>query len=141
MFTDKNFYLCNPIKHRTLKNPFTLPMTFVLPLIKKLFGIDGIVLFPFIFLSSVECKNNLKLMNHEKIHFRQAIELGILPFYLFYGIEFFIRRVQANSKYSAYRLISFEREAYSNDSNPNYLKNKKIWSFLSYIKNEPTPIF
>lgn len=99
-------------------------------LIRK--GYTAMALFPFIILRKKEYKENAVLLNHEKIHLRQQAELLILPFYLWYLIEFFIRLAYYRNHKTAYRNISFEREAYSNESNPNYLRNRTIFKFISY---------
>jgi len=44
-------------------------------------GFRGITLFPFIILFSSEYKHNYILLNHEKNHIRQQLELLILPFF------------------------------------------------------------
>jgi hypothetical protein len=44
-------------------------------------GFRGITLFPFIILFSSKEKQNHVLLNHEKIHIRQQLELLILPFF------------------------------------------------------------
>jgi len=95
-------------------------------------GYAGITLFPFIFLSKEQHKLNGQLINHEKIHLRQQIEMLIIPFYLWYGIEYAVRLIQYKDRYIAYKNISFEREAYSNQSNIDYLKNRRWYSFLKY---------
>jgi hypothetical protein len=97
---------------------------------KVLKGYAGITIFPFIF---VKRFGNLRLINHEKIHIRQQIELLVIPFYLIYGIEWLINKIRGMSNDKAYRNISFEKEAYSNDRNKNYLKNRKFWSFTKYV--------
>jgi hypothetical protein len=38
--------------------------------------INAITLFPFIFLQNREDKENKTLINHEKIHIRQQLEIG-----------------------------------------------------------------
>lgn len=74
------------------------------------------------------------LINHEKIHLRQQLELAILPFYLWYVTEFYLHRIKGKSAHEAYLAISFEREAYAQERNPNYLKSRPFWHFLSYLK-------
>lgn len=91
------------------------------------------MLFPFIFLSSIVSKRNKQLVNHEKIHFRQAIELLVIPFYVIYIIEFIIRAIRLKSFHKGYLAISFEREAYCNDSNLLYLDQRKRWQFMHYF--------
>ncbi len=77
---------------------------------------------------------NRYLINHEKIHLRQQIELLIIPFYIIYGLEFLVRLFQYRSWKSAYLNISFEREAYINEKDLNYLKSRPFWSFIKYFK-------
>ena len=68
-------------------------------------------------------------LNHEKIHTAQIKEMLYVFFYVWYVIEWLIRLPKGN----AYRNISFEREAYAHDKNPNYLKTRKRYAFLKYI--------
>jgi hypothetical protein len=51
----------------------------------------GLAVFPFVVLKSPQNKSDSVLINHEKIHLRQQLELLILPFFLWYGLEFLIR--------------------------------------------------
>lgn len=71
------------------------------------------------------------LTNHEKIHSAQWKELWYIGFLLWYIIEWAIRLPKGN----AYRNISFEREAYENDSNLQYLETRKRFAFVRYLKN------
>ena len=96
-------------------------------------GYRGLTLFPFIFLLRKEDKRNKVLINHEKIHIRQQLELLVLPFFIWYGIEFLIRLVQFKNWSRAYRNISFEREAYENEKDLDYLKKRSFWNFLKYV--------
>lgn len=93
----------------------------------------AIALFPFIFLKSKDLKQNTCLINHEKIHLRQQLELLVIFFYIAYLIEYLIRVLQYKNTYQAYRAISFEREAYDNEKNLDFLKSRKIWNFISYF--------
>ncbi len=96
--------------------------------------VEGMALFPFIF---VKNKNpDFVLINHEKIHHRQQLEMLILPFYIFYACEYFYRRIKGDRHHEAYKNISFEREAYLHDEDLNYLKNRKIWAFKGYFKEK-----
>jgi hypothetical protein len=90
-------------------------------------------LFPFILVR--QPNPGPTLINHERIHLRQQAEMGILAFYLWYGIEYGIRWFQYRDHYAAYRNISFEREAFDNDADLDYLKTRRLWAFWSYIKN------
>jgi hypothetical protein len=91
---------------------------------------DGMALFPFILVRHPN--PGPTLINHERIHLRQQLELGILLFYLWYVIEYGIRRIQYRDHYTAYRNISFEREAFANDQNLTYLKTRSFWEFWRY---------
>lgn len=82
----------------------------------------ALAFFPFIFIHP-DVTITDELINHEKIHLRQQLELLILPFYVWYLISYF--KV-------GYMAVSFEREAYANDKNLNYLKSRRLWAFLKY---------
>lgn len=87
-------------------------------------GFRAITLWPFIFVRK-GCEFNEIHLNHEKIHARQQLELLIIPFYLIYLIEWLVRLIITRNLHKAYRDISFEKEAYANESNLDYLKNRK----------------
>lgn len=92
---------------------------------------NGMALFPFLL---VKYKSPSRvLINHERIHFKQQIELLILPFYVWYLLEYLTHRLRGKSPNQAYRSISFEREAYENDENLQYLKQRKLWAFWKYL--------
>lgn len=96
-------------------------------------GYRGITFFPFIIVNVKSLKQNPIVINHEKIHIRQQLELLIFPFFLWYFLEFLIRYLQYKNRKEAYRNISFEREAYKNETSFNYLKKRGLYSFLKYI--------
>jgi hypothetical protein len=131
-----------------------------LRLISPFMRIAGITLFPFIVSSTkfnrtyVSHFEKTRHLNHENIHIVQQMELipfsfllnfliltllginywwlllTILPvlnssvFFIIYLIEFIFK---------GYRNISFEREAYDNDENLNYLKSRKYLTFTNYF--------
>jgi hypothetical protein len=97
-------------------------------------GFRGLTIFPFVFLKYTFDSENKVLVNHEKIHIRQQLELLVLPFFLWYLMEYAIRLLQYKNANLAYRNISFEREAYANEQHFDYLKNRSFLSFLNYIK-------
>jgi len=96
-------------------------------------GYIGITIFPFMFLKYKALKGNQDLINHEKIHLRQQLELLIIPFFVIYSFEFLVRLFQYRAWELAYRNISFEREAYGNESNLDFLKKRRIWNFIHYF--------
>ena len=92
---------------------------------------SAMALFPFILLS--EANPSETLLNHEKIHLRQQIELGILPFYIFYLVEFLLKFLKYRNRKDTYMALSFEREAYTHDGDLSYLKTRKWYGFIHYI--------
>lgn len=80
-------------------------------------------IWPIIFVRS-DRKISEKIINHEKIHFKQQKELLLAGFYILYLI-FWI-------KYG-YRNIPFEKEAYDNDDNLKYLETRKHFAWIKYI--------
>ena len=96
-------------------------------------GYRGLTIFPFVFAKAGCDKKNEVFINHERIHLRQQLELLLIPFFVWYFIAFFIRLIQYKNCDLAYRNISFEREAYANENNSDYLKQRSLWSFLKYI--------
>jgi hypothetical protein len=99
----------------------------VLPFLK----VDGMAIYPFILLKNKADRNNERLIRHEAIHLRQQLEMLILPFYLCYLANYFINRFKYDDE-SAYLKIIFEREAYAEEGNPAYLKQRKLWAWTSY---------
>lgn len=91
----------------------------------------AITLAPFGVYIDKEFIRNKLLINHESIHWRQQWELLILPFYVWYVTEWFIR-LFINGK-RAYSMIAFEQEAYGNDEDFDYLNHRRVYSWFKYI--------
>lgn len=108
----------------------------ILLIIPKLLrkGFNGVTLFPFIILRDKTLKLNKTVINHERIHVRQQLELLVVAFYVWYGLEYVFRLIQYKNTFLAYKNISFEREAYAKESDLNYLKSRSFWEFLKYLK-------
>ena len=68
-------------------------------------------------------------INHERIHIRQQLETLIVGFYLIYFLEFIFYRFN-HTRYNAYKMISFEREAYQYENDIDYLKKRKCYAWL-----------
>jgi hypothetical protein len=118
-------------------------------LLRQRHSLQGMALWPFVLvrgqtlhagttpLTWVE-KNGVKhlfearLLNHEQIHLRQQAEMLLVPFYLWYGIEYGIRRLK-HPHDTAYSRISFEQEAYAHDTNQDYLQHRKPYAWLRYL--------
>lgn len=94
---------------------------------------NALALWPFIVLKDKNLKNDIILLNHERIHLRQQIELLWLGFFIFYLTEFIVKLVIYKKPKLAYHNLSFEREAYKNELNQSYLHQRKLWYFLKYL--------
>ena len=96
-------------------------------------GYRGLTLFPFVFVKHSWDKENPVFINHERIHLHQQLELLIIPFFIWYLMEFSVRLIQYKNMDLAYRNISFEREAYAKEKDFDYVKRRSFWNFLKYI--------
>ena len=97
-------------------------------------GFRGLTFYPFVFILNKKDKLNVVFINHERVHLRQQLELLVVPFYVWYGLEFLLRLLQYRNRRKAYYNISFEREAYGNEKDLNYLKQRSFWNFLKYVR-------
>jgi hypothetical protein len=89
------------------------------------FEVAGFALLPFVFVMNEDIKNNKIIINHERIHLRQQLELLFFVFAIWYIIAI-IRK--------GYMGISFEKEAYANDTNLDYLNTRPWFAFYKYRK-------
>lgn len=87
-------------------------------------GFKAITLWPFIFVRKDKPFNEVDL-NHEYIHSAQQLELALIGFYFIYFVEWVAK---------GYRYVSFEREAYGNETNLDYLKTRKHYAWWKYRK-------
>tara|TARA_B100001029_G_C15034629_1_gene439286 strand:+ start:1194 stop:1628 length:435 start_codon:yes stop_codon:yes gene_type:complete len=101
----------------------------------------GITLFPFIFVINFDNRQNeliykkYEILNHEKIHFQQMLETGIIGFYLIFLLEFMYKSIKYKNIVQGYLNISFEIESYKNMKNLQYLDYRKRYNWLKYIIN------
>lgn len=95
----------------------------------------GMAIFPFVLIKYAKLKNDRQIINHELIHLRQQIELLIVPFFIFYLLNYLINLIKYRNHHLAYKNIVFEREAYSNDSDYNYLKKRRFSSWVKYFRS------
>lgn len=72
-----------------------------------------------------------RMLNHEAIHTAQMKEMLYVPFYLWYVVEWVARLFMQGN---AYRNISFEREAYGNQQNGSYLRDRKRYAWVKYLR-------
>ena len=119
-------------------------------------GYLAMAMWPFVFARKDARGLTNEDINHESIHCYQQIEVmvvsaiiigllvlfvGISPwwfilvpfmFYLLYVLEYFIRSIIEGNNKKAYRKIATEQEAYGNEENLEYLKNRKWFAWISY---------
>lgn len=93
-------------------------------------GFTAITLFPFIFARKEYEPLGMITIIHENIHLKQQIELLVVFFYLWYGIEWLVRLIQYKDSHEAYRNISFEREEYDDE----YLGVRKSYEWIHYLR-------
>ena len=70
-------------------------------------------------------------LNHELIHAAQQKELLYIPFFIWYFIEWLILYFKYRNWEKAYFHIRFEKEAYHNESDLDYLNHRKHFPYLS----------
>lgn len=93
--------------------------------------IHGIALWPFVLVRGT--KPHKILLNHERIHLRQQVEMLVVFFYIWYVLEWFYYFMKYKNWWRAYYQISFEREAYLHENDLEYLKNRRFWAFRAYL--------
>ena len=98
----------------------------------------GMCVYPFVLIGK-EAEITEQLLTHERIHLKQQLETLVLPFYLWYFLEFLIRFVQYRNFEKAYRNISFEREAYYFESQEEYLTIRKRYAWIGFL-NQASPV-
>lgn len=96
-------------------------------------GFRAINLFGIVFARSDQPELDRQIIHHERIHSRQMIELLVIGFYLWYILEWIIRWIAYKDKREAYRNIGFEREAFDNDGDFDYLKSRNWFAFRKYM--------
>lgn len=93
----------------------------------------ALAIWPFIILKSRNLQYDKVIINHEKIHLRQQIELLWLLYFVWYLVEFIIHWIRLGDFMKAYYAISFEKEAYKHEGDPEYLRKRKFWQFLKFF--------
>lgn len=75
-------------------------------------------------------KINIKTKRHETIHFQQFIETLIIGMLLLYIFDFIKNYIKYKNSKKAYYNVRAEKEAYMNEKNINYLKNRIRWDWI-----------
>ncbi|MCD8134819.1 MAG: hypothetical protein LUH01_02220 [Parabacteroides gordonii] len=73
-----------------------------------------------------------KTINHETIHTAQMKEMAYIFFYIWYLVEWLVKLFRYGRK-GAYRNISFEREAYTNQYDYDYLSKRECYAWWKKI--------
>ncbi len=92
-------------------------------------GFCAINIFGFIFARKEYAPLPEVVIRHEMIHTEQMKELLYVGFYILYGLEWLVRLFSGN----AYKNISFEREAYTNQKYYNYLSFRQKYDWRHYL--------
>lgn len=97
-------------------------------------GYLAMCVFPFIFVRKDARALKTTDINHEMIHGKQQIEMLWLLFFVWYGVEWFVRWVAYGfDGHLAYRNISFEQEAYLNETDLSYPYERKLYAWLRFL--------
>ena len=95
-------------------------------------NVGGITLYPFIILK--DTYHNDTTIRHEKIHIAQQKELFVIGFYVLYVWYWLVNRFKySDASNVAYHNLPFEQEAYSNQDDLEYLKNRPAHEWKKYF--------
>ena len=104
-------------------------------------GFTALTLWPFVFVRrDLLDRYDDKAVRHERIHGRQQKEMLLIGFYLWYGIEYLLRLAKYRSTEDAYCNVSFEQEAYMNQADGDYLRNRKWYAWTHYLCRRSFPL-
>lgn len=110
--------------------PIIIKSNLITKLLSVYIDVCAITLYPFIVIN--EACDHPVIMNHEKIHLKQQRELWIVPFYTLYIWYWLKARMQGMNSQDAYMSIPFEKEAYANQNNFDYLSDRKKNAWKDY---------
>ena len=92
--------------------------------------IGAITLGPIV-ISRGEMSEEVK--RHETIHYQQYLELAFVGFIVLYLGWWALNLLKGQGGDEAYFNIPFEKEAYCNDEDEDYLENRKRFAWTHYI--------
>lgn len=95
-------------------------------------GFKAVNLFGVLFVREEAVLSEVDI-NHETIHTAQMKEMLYVGFYLWYAVEWLVRMIRSRDAHSAYRNISFEREAYANQFNMEYLQDRQHYTWMKLL--------
>ena len=113
------------------------PMIIENSLLPKILSIFApIEVWAFSFGPFVWCSGEVNewLANHEIIHFQQQLELLFVGQWFLYAFFWLwnVARLKGDGK-EAYYQNPFEREAYDNDGNLDYLRSRPFYNWTKYL--------
>jgi hypothetical protein len=98
------------------------------------FSIGALAIFPFIIVRDEKILNTPEYINHESIHIRQYIETLLVGIIIIGALQYlYALLILRKSRTKAYYFMSHEQEAHQNDTNLNYLKERKLFSYYKYL--------
>ena len=101
---------------------------------RKIFNYyTGLSFFVFIWITR-QPHDQTQLVRHEKIHFWQQVEMLFIFHWLFYVFFYLLGRMNGQCHYIAYRYNPFELEAFSNDPDEHYLKKRRPFAWVGYVR-------
>lgn len=101
---------------------------------RKIFNYyTGLSFFIFIWITR-QPDDQTQLVRHEKIHYWQQVEMLFLFHWFFYALFYLLGRCNGQCHYIAYRYNPFEIEAFDNDLNADYLKERRPFAWAWYVK-------
>jgi beta-lactamase regulating signal transducer with metallopeptidase domain len=94
---------------------------------------DAMAIYPLMIFKKRGHKESRVIINHEMVHFKQQLELLVIFFYLLYFLHYLINLIKFRNHRRAYFEICFEKEAYANERNFKYLKQRTPYAWLKYF--------
>jgi hypothetical protein len=100
---------------------------------------SAITLSPFaIYFKKKEYFYRPVLVNHEMIHWYQQIEMFVIFFYIWYGLEYIIRFIIwiftfFSQKWMPYKNLSMEREANHYECDFLYFEKRQKYAWMKFI--------
>lgn len=101
-------------------------------LLPESFGYIAMAPWPGIIFARKGENLSVRTIIHEKIHHAQQREMLVVGFFIWYGVEYLVRRLRRPHR-EAYRAISFEAEAYDMDFDGGYLRRRRFWRWVRYL--------
>lgn len=93
----------------------------------------AMAIYPFMLFKNKRVSLDSRVIRHELIHFRQQLELLVLPFYILYLLNYLLYLIIHRDHDKAYHKICFELEAYANDQDADYLLDRNMFAWFRYL--------